>query len=110
MARNALLDESRSERLELGLSFLRQLRASATVVDILEAEKAADETWGDFALEGMIALAAMRRTLRMDLRGVNRLCVGLVGLADDARQMDPTDVGSPDACRKPPAKVARRTA
>jgi len=87
---NALLDESRDTRLEPGLPFLKQLRISPRVALLLEAERAANESWGDFALAGMIALATMRRTVRMDLRGAYRLLVGIVG-ATGAQEF-PTDV------------------
>lgn len=101
MDRNALLDETRSRLLEPNLPFLRQLRASPTVAEVLGSEKADNESWGDFALLGMLALATMRRTVRADLRGANRVLVGIIGSG-------PTAVGTPDECRKPLAKAAAR--
>lgn len=111
---NALRDETRSRLIESGLPFLRQLRTSPTVAELLDAEKTDTETWADFALLGMITLASMRRMVRADLRGVIRLGVGIVGAVADgvmaeraAETGDPTSVGRPDVRRKPPVKVAR---
>ena len=104
---NALLHESRSRLIEPGLPYLRQLRLSPTVAAVLEAEKLDTETWGDFAVLGMIVLANMRRASRGDLRGVIRLHVGIVGAPPDGPASDPTSVGSPDERRKPLARAAR---
>jgi len=103
---NALLDESRDVRLEPGLPFLKQLRVSPQVALLLEAERAANESWGDFAVTGMIALATMRRTLRMDLRGAYRLLVGIVG-ATGAQEF-PTDVRHAPDERRALAKAKGR--
>lgn len=112
---NALLDQTRSRLIETGLPFLRQLRASPTVAELLDGEKLDNETWADFALLGMIVLASMRRMVRADIRGVIRFGVGLVGAVADgvmaeraAETGDPTSVGRADVRRKPAAKAAAR--
>ena len=112
---NALLDATRSRLIETGLPFLRQLRASPTVAELLEGEKQDNETWADFALLGMITLASTRRMVRADIRGVIRFGVGIVkGVADGVmaeragETADPTSVGAPDVRRKPVAKASAR--
>ena len=112
---NALRDETRSRLIESGLPFLRQLRTSPSVAELLDAEKQDTETWADFALLGMITLASMRRMVRADIRGVIRLGVGIVGAVADGvmgeratERADPTSVGSPDVRRKPAAKASAR--
>jgi hypothetical protein len=112
---NALRDATRSRLIESGLPFLRQLRTSPTVAELLEGEKTDTETWADFALLGMITLASMRRMVRADLRGVIRLGVGIVGAVADgvmgeraAETIRPTSVGPADNCRKPPTKAVAR--
>lgn len=107
---NALLDETRTKLIETGLPFLRKLRASPSVAELLDAEKQDNETWADFALLGMITLASMRRMVRADLRGVIRLGVGIVSAVTAGFATDPTDVGqkiAPHERRKPLVKAAR---
>lgn len=107
---NALLDQTRSRLIETGLPFLRKLRASPSVAELLEAEKQDNETWADFAILGMITLACMRRMVRADLRGVIRLGVGIVSAVTAGFAVDPTNVGekiAPHERRKPLAKAGR---
>lgn len=100
---NALLDETRSERLDLGLSFMRQLRVSPTVAALLAEEKPAAMSWGDFATLGMIHLIMSWRSSRGDVRGVIRQGVSLVGGAPDGTTGALTAVGLADG-RQPPSK------
>lgn len=100
---NACLDETRSERIDVGLVFMRQLRLSPTLAEVLADEKPAVQTWGDFALSAMVEKVVTARMVRGDYRGVIRLLVRLVGppsdgalggraptLASDSRQAGPT--------------------
>lgn len=92
---NSLLDETRSDRLDLGLAFIRQLRVSPTVAEVLAEEKPAAQTWGDFAILSMVSFAVMARMVRGDLRGVIRLLVRLVGQPADGA--DGRQVREPEA-------------
>jgi hypothetical protein len=82
---NAFLDETRSERLDLGLPMMKQLRASPTLTAVLMDEKPATQTWGDFALAAMVEKSVHARMVRGDLRGVIRLLVRLIGQPSDER-------------------------
>jgi hypothetical protein len=102
---NALLDETKSGRIEFDLPFLRELKVSPTAKAILFEEKPSNMGWGDFAIFSMLAFVLMARIMRFDLRGVIRLCVGLTGWLPDERPTAPTSVGSPDDRRKLPTKA-----
>lgn len=104
---NALLDETKGDRIEFGLSFLRELKVQPTVKAILLEEKPSNMGWGDFAIFSMLGFVFIARIMRFDVRGVIRLGVRLVGVIPDDQDADPTTVGSPDERRKAPAKVAR---
>lgn len=94
---NALLDEKRTARLEIGLPWMKQLRVSPTVEAVLLEEKPASVTWGDFAILAMVLFCFIARIVRGDVRGVIRLGVRLAGSTPDAGQVDPTPGRSPDA-------------
>ncbi len=79
MAANAFLDETRTERLDIGLPFLRQLRLSPTLENLLAEEKPANQSWGDYFLTAAVNQALSARNVRGDWRGSNRLIVRLVG-------------------------------
>ncbi|MFB3816163.1 MAG: hypothetical protein ACE147_00750 [Candidatus Methylomirabilales bacterium] len=80
---NALLDETRSERLPVNLPFLLQLRVSPTIRELLEREKPANESWADFAMLSMIQRAVHARTVRLDFDGAKRLLVTVGGSGSD---------------------------
>ena len=84
---NALLDETRSERLPINLPFLQQLRVSPTIRDLLDQERPANETWADFAVLAMLQRVVMARTIHFDLSGAKRLLVTLTGDTQDRRHM-----------------------
>jgi hypothetical protein len=122
---NAFLDETRSERLDLALPFMRQLRVSPTLAEVLAAEKPATQTWGDFALAAMVEKAVTARMVRGDLCGVTCLVVRLTGRPSgttesagtpsrgaDGRPAGPTDDGEGagrPAPRKPLMPISRGT-
>ena len=93
---NALLDETKSGRIEFDLPLLRELKVSPTVKQLLLEEKPSNMGWGDFAIFSMLAFVLIARIMRFDLRGVIRLCVRLIGATPDAGTPDPTSVGKPD--------------
>jgi len=80
---NALLDETRSERIDLGLPWLKQLRVSPTVFELLSEEKPANMSWGDFLLTAALCYVRCARDIRGDFRGSNRLGVRLFGPVSD---------------------------
>ena len=80
---NALLDETRSERIDLGLPFLKQIRVSPTLANVLSEEKPANQSWGDFFLSAAVNQILMSRNMRGDWRGCNRLLVRIVGPEPD---------------------------
>lgn len=98
---NALLDETRSARIDFDMLLIRELKVSPTVKELLLEEKPSNMGWGDFAIFSMLAFVLIARIVRFDLRGVIRLCVRLVG-------EPPTNVGGSDERRKPPAKAPAR--
>jgi hypothetical protein len=100
---NALLDETRSERIDLGLPFLKQIRASPTLAQLLSEEKPANQSWGDFFLTAAVNQVLMSRNMRGDWRGVHRLLVRVIGPEPDGlgvtaeQQLESlTGVRSPD--------------
>lgn len=80
---NALLDETRSERIDLGLPFLKQIRLGPTLRDILTEEKPANQSWGDFFLSAAINQILHARNIRGDWRGSKRLLVRITGQEPD---------------------------
>lgn len=80
---NALLDETRSERIDLGLPFLKQIRLGPTLRDILTEEKPANQAWGDFFLTAAINQILHARNIRGDWRGSKRLLVRITGQEPD---------------------------
>jgi len=96
---NAFLDETRTERIDLGLPICKQLRASPTVFEVLAEEKPATMSWGDFATISMISFALMGRNLRGDFRGAYCQAVRIFGTFPDVMERVLTDVRRPD---KPP--------
>jgi hypothetical protein len=94
---SALLDETRSERLDLGLVVMKQLRLSPTLAEVLGEEKPATQTWGDFALAAMVEKVVTARSLRGDYRGVIRLLVRLVGQPSDGAAGGPAQRPTPDS-------------
>jgi hypothetical protein len=106
MMANALLDETKSDRIEFGLDWLRELKVQPTVKTLLLESKPSNMGWGDFAIFSMLAFSFISATMRFDLRGVIRLGVRLVGAMPDDRAVDPTVGGSPD--RRPGAKAVGR--
>ena len=106
---NALLDETRSTRIEFDLPWLRELKVAPTVKAILLEEKPSNMGWGDFAIFAMLTFVLIARIVRFDIRGVIGLGVRLVGARPDDRTPAPTSAGSPDDGRvKPLAKAAAR--
>jgi hypothetical protein len=83
MSRNAFLDETRTERIDLGLPFLKQIRVSPTISALLMEEKPANQTWGDFFLTAAVNHIFHARNMRGDWRGCNRLMVRLLGPEPD---------------------------
>lgn len=76
---NALLDETRTVRIDVGLPWLKQLRVSPTVFELLSEEKPANMSWGDFLLTAALCYVRCARDIRGDFRGSNRLGVRLFG-------------------------------
>ena len=76
---NALLDETRSERIDLGLPFLKQIRLSPTLATVLSEEKPANQAWGDFFLTAAINHVLHAHNVRGDWRGCHRLIDRLIG-------------------------------
>lgn len=110
---NALLDETRTERLDLGMSFLPQLRVSPTVRAMLLEAKPANQSWADFATEAMVVRALLTNTIGLSLHNLNRQVVRLIGPSSDERQEVPaeqpthrTPVSHPDK----PTQMSLRTA
>jgi hypothetical protein len=80
---NAMLDETRSERIDLGLPFLKQIRTSPTLAAILNEEKPANQSWGDFFLSAAVNQVLHARNIRGDWRGCHRLLVRVIGPEPD---------------------------
>jgi hypothetical protein len=80
---NAMLDETRSERIDLGLPFLKQIRTSPTLAAILSEEKPANQSWGDFFLTAAVNHVLHVRNVRGDWRGCHRLLVRVIGPEPD---------------------------
>lgn len=106
---NALLDETRTERLPLNLPFLPQVRVSQTVRKLLEQEKPANESWADFAIVSMVLRILHARTVAMDLHRANSLLVTVLGIPSDKPASDMTSVPSYDE-RQKPTQMSLKTA
>lgn len=108
---NVLLDETRSDRIEFGLPWLRELRVSPTVKRVLAEEKPSHLGWGEFAILAMVAFVLIARIMRGELHGVIRLVRLLLGPLPDDAPGDPTSVGATDIApgdpRRPLARAGR---
>ncbi len=91
---NVLLAETRSQRIDLGLPMLSQLRVSPTVHELLSDAKPDHQSWPDFAIESMVIRVLLPHTLGLRLRELNRQCVRIVG-----RETDTPGVPSGDSSR-----------
>jgi hypothetical protein len=106
---NALLDETRSKRLDVALPIMDQLRVSPTTYAVLLEEKPHDQSWGDFAIRSMITSALMGRIMRGELRAAYRLLVRLGATIADEPTPDLTSVRPADERQsKPLAKAPAR--
>ena len=86
---NAFLDESRSERIDLGLPFLKQIRASPTIVKVLSEEKPANQSWGDFFLSATINHVLNKKNVLGDWRACHRLLGRMIGPEPDGLGVTP---------------------
>lgn len=76
---NAMLDETRSERIDLGLPFLKQIRVSPTIHEFLKDHKPDNRDWGTFILSRAVSGILADYNVRFDFRGLNRQVVRLFG-------------------------------
>lgn len=111
MGTNALLNATRSKRIDLGLPVrgLDQLRVSPTTFSVLLEEKPADQSWADFTIRALVSFVVIRRMIALETQAANRIVVRL-GLAwpDDTAE-DLTSVSAPDdSQRRPLTKTPAR--
>lgn len=96
---NALLEQTRSARIEFGLPWLDEFRVSPAVKAALAEHKPITMSWGAWAEFCMFAVACMAAIMRGDVFAAIRLGVRLFGHPPDETPPDPTSVGFPDIGR-----------